>query len=495
MSITKNAQKKLSSEEQEKLAILLAELQNRGLEIPQEMKQNRKLIWPVDSRGYFRKLDGSPYNPTEYQEKFCQSSGIFVGFWGSRGSGKSSAGAQKALKKISQGQNGIIANADFENLKISTWPEFREWCPWEMVVPKHRYRSNPEWQPTQPFVLAFRNGVRVIVKGIKDPHSARGPNVNWFWFDEAQRTDEALAWQTAIASVRIGKNPQSFATFTPNGVGHWTTELFVEKEIPEEAIKLLDALGKDRKMVEDFHGTLFDNMDNLSPEFSASILAAYPAGWLREQEVYGKVVKREGALGDPSWFDGKVIPKVPDTNIKKRVRFWDLAATEKEVGKRKKNDPDKTVGTRMSWDSKYFYGEDQVGGYWEWDDVLETIYRTAIIDGPHTKIIVEQEPGAGGKLVIAAIKNYLREKLPGHPTVKGWLPKSAGDKVMRANTWFAEAKEGIIFLVAGDWNKDFFDELGSFNFAPHDDHIDSFSGARHNVAPVRKWSRSKFLHV
>ncbi|MBC8550867.1 MAG: hypothetical protein H8D23_14580, partial [Candidatus Brocadiales bacterium] len=204
MSITKNAQKKLSSDEQEKLAILLAEIENRGLEIPQEMKQNRRLIWPVDSRGYFRKLDGSPYNPTEYQEKFCQSSGIFVGFWGSRGSGKSSAGAQKALKKISQGQNGIIANADFENLKISTWPEFREWCPWEMVVPKHRYRSNPEWQPTQPFVLAFRNGVRVIVKGIKDPHSARGPNVNWFWFDEAQRTDEALAWQTAIASVRVG---------------------------------------------------------------------------------------------------------------------------------------------------------------------------------------------------------------------------------------------------------------------------------------------------
>jgi len=39
--------------------------------------------------------------------------------------GKSGAGAQKALFKIMNGESGLIMNPDFENLKISTWPEFQ----------------------------------------------------------------------------------------------------------------------------------------------------------------------------------------------------------------------------------------------------------------------------------------------------------------------------------------------------------------------------------
>ena len=340
----------LPSQEKTKLSLLINELRSRGKDLPRDIFPHRKR-WPVDSNGYFVRLDGRQYNPNNPQEGFVKSTARFVGFHGSRGSGKSSAGAQKSIKKISQGQSGVIGNPDFENLKISTWPEFREWIPWNMVVPAHKYRRNPEWQPQGPFKHSFINGASAIVKGIKDPDSARGPNVNWFWYDEGQRDEDGESWKIAVASVRIGKDPQSFATYTPNGYDHWTYEFFEEQIIPEEVNKILEEIGYEGRLIESFFGTMEENKNNLDPAFIAAVMLAYSSSpeWKKRQEIGGEYVRREGALGDRSWFDGKVIEKLLDAKTTKRVRYWDLAATEKKlVAKKKINDPDETVGTLMS---------------------------------------------------------------------------------------------------------------------------------------------------
>ena len=475
-----------------KLAVLLTEARSRGLTLPAELTEKKKHKWPVDSKGYFPRMDGRQYIPSEQQAGFVSSRGVVVGFSGSRASGKSSAGAQKALAKIMAGENGAVINPDFENLKVSTWPELREWIPWEMVVPAHKYRRNPEFDPHQPFTMAFVNGVRVIVKGVKDPDSARGPNINWLWDDEAQRDDSGLSWQTAIASVRVGHEPQAWATFTPAGTDHWTYKTFVKKEIPEEAAKLFEALGSDREMIEFYHGSIYDNQANLDPGYMANMLTAYPSGWLRQQEIYGEFVAKEGALGDRRWFDGKIIPKTPDY-IHNRLRFWDLAATERKITGKKFNDPDETVGTRMSWDKTYFYVEDQVAVTFDWDKIKETILNTAILDGPTVKIVVEQEPASGGKNQVAEIASFIQKKLPGHPKVVGWPPPS--DRIVCANTWFAEAKQGLVFLVAGDWNEPFLTQLGCFPECRHDDKITSVNGARYNLAPIKIWQKIHFLHL
>lgn len=483
----------MTKRDRRKLQAGLAELRSRGIAIPKDFLPATKL-WPVDSRGYFSKLNGIFYNPSDAQMGFIASDAAFSAFYGSRGSGKSSAGSQKAIRKVKDGQNGAIINPDFENLKISTWPEFREWIPWDMVVPAHRYRRNPEWEPHQPFIHAFTNGVRVIIKGVKDPDGARGPNINWLWCDEAQRDKDGLSWQTAVASVRIGEKPQAWATFTPSGKDHWLYKFFIKQEIPEDALELFKLVGGDRPLIEFFHGTIHDNQENLDPLFMANMLAAYPSGWLRQQEIYGEFVEQGGALGDRSWFNDKIIVAIPnEAEIRARVRFWDLAATEKKITGRKINDPDETVGTKWSWDGKYHYIEHQVCGFWAWDDIKKVIYETAVQDGPYTKIVVEQEPGAGGKNQVAELATYIRERLPGHSRVEGKPPE--GDKVMRANTWFAEAKMGLIFLIQGEWVMPFLDQLDCFNMCRHDDKIDSASGARHSVAPIKRWANVRFLHL
>lgn len=496
--------RKFSYQDKKKLAERLAEVQARGLEIPQDLRDlvlnvKKPIHWPINKHGCFYDRSGKEFIPNDKQKPFIFSTARFSGLFSGRGAGKTASGAQKSLRKISQGQSGAVLNPDFENFKISTWPEFREWIPWELVVPRHKHRANVDWIPNQPFQLAFINGAIVICKGLKDEGSARGPNINWLWYDEACRDVTGEAWKTAVASVRVGTDPQAWVTTTPRGKDHWTNKFFVEQNIPEDALVAFEQLSGDKKLVEYFFTTIDDNKDNLDPGFYAQLLAAYPPGWLRQQELYGEFVDQGGVLGNRAWFDGKVIPYAP-LDVRGRVRYWDLAASEKKVSAGKKlNDPDETCGTRMSFvhteKDNIFYVEDQVSGCWEWEEIGQKIYQTAVIDGPMVKIVCEQEPGSGGINQVAQIAKQIQQQLPGWPAVEMHNPRELGDKIMRANTWFAEAAQGKVFLVNGSWVDSFLSQLSGFPVGRHDDKVDSISGARHWLAPVKKWATVPFLRV
>ena len=98
MPIT-NLNRKLTSDEQQKLIMLVDELKRRGKPVDlnrimsfTNITKNEK--FHRDDSGFFVKGDGKRYNPTEAQKGFYLSQARFVSYWGSRGSGKSSGGAQ-----------------------------------------------------------------------------------------------------------------------------------------------------------------------------------------------------------------------------------------------------------------------------------------------------------------------------------------------------------------------------------------------------------------
>ena len=151
-----------------------------------------------------------------------------------------------------------------------------------------------------------------------------------------------------------------------------------------------------------------------------------------------------------------------------------------------------------------FVIEHQHGGFWEYNNLLDNIYQTAVKDGPFIKIILEEEPGSGGKNQVVAIKNFLiQEKGLVGWSIEGWKPE--GDRVSLANYWFSECKPpenddqlsvcGLIYLLKGEWVEPFLRQLSSFGVGKHDDKITSISGARLNLAPIRKWSKVGFLHL
>ena len=495
----------LSTDEQQRFLLLIQEAKSRGIPLGDELQSlNKKkvIVWPIAPNGYFLRNDGKLYNPSPVHEAFIKSNARNVMLFGPRGCGKSGGGSQKALFKIMSGEDGIIMNPDFENLKISTWPEFRNWIPWNMVIPSQRHRANPSWQPHQPFALVFLNGVTVYVKGGKTSSSSRGPNVNWFWYDEGGRDETGETWQITNASVRIGKDPQAWCTETPRPIEHWSYKFFIEKNIPPELIEEFHKVtGGDRILIESFHATREDNKVNLDSTYYLNLALNYPSGWLRSQEYEGDFANEGGKIGDRTWFTGKLLPDAPE-QVLKRVRFWDLAATEKKFTK---DDPDETVGTLLSKKElsnennknvPNFFIEHQVAGFWEWDALLEAIANTARHDGQMVTIVLEEEPGSGGKNQVAAVKSYFK-RFPDLAEFKivGQRARDVGDRVMAANHWFAVAAEGHMWLVKGSWNDKFLNQLDGFSQILHDDRVTSLTGAFTYINPFKTWSRVPFLKV
>lgn len=514
--------KPLGTEDKKKLFLAVQELKSRGIPIPREvakfLEDKRKASWPVDSNGYFVREDGKLYKPSEKHEGFVWSKARFSALWGPRGCGKSGGGAQKALRKIMLGESGAIMNPDMENFKVSTWPEFKRWIPWEMVVPSQRHRRRPEWEPTKPFTMVFMNGAKVICKGLKNPDSARGPNINWLWYDEAGRDPTGEAWKLAVASVRVGNEPQAWATYTPKHSEHWTTKLFRDKKVPDEAKEQFAlALGKDTILIEEFHATRKDNEENLDAGFYASVLTVNPSGWLKQQEYDGEVADEGGQIGYQSWFDGRIITTLP-TKIIKKVRSWDTAATEKKAAK---DDPDESVGSLLikfypkdnpEWLELYrhlilegqekqphFILENQVSGYWIWERLLDVIKNTAKYDGPYVEVYVDQDPGGAGKNQVAAVAQAFKDKscpeLHSH-TVKEVDVKKVGDRVLAANThWFGVAAEGRMWLYKGAWNEGFLGQLDGFTMIGHDDKITSVTSGMYVLNPYKRWAKVPFVSI
>lgn len=175
----------------------------------------------------------------------------------------------------------------------------------------------------------------------------------------------------------------------------------------------------------------------------------------------GNVIRRE-------WFE--IVQAAPAEA--RRVRFWDLAATEKQTAKA---DPDFTAGARVSKAAGVYYIEQVLKAQRSWANVKQLMGQTAALDGRETAIGVEQEPGASGKALIAEI---MREPtLQGQYMVRGYRPIK--DKVTRANVWASQAQVGNVKIVNdGSWDiEGFLNECQMFPEGVHDDQVDAVSGA------------------
>ena len=496
--------KKLSSEDRKKMLLIMMEMKSRGMDISGYDVPSSRIdpTWGIGVNGYFTKNDGHVFNPRPELEAFIKDESRFILLKSGRGGGKTVAGAQKSLFKIMRGESGAVMNPDFENFRTSTWPELQAWIPWNMVIPKHRYRQSTSWDAQRPFSIVFINGTKLYCKGLKDPESARGSNVNFFWYDEGRRDPTGLGWKNAIAFCRVGRLPQAFCTTTPAETSHWTSTFF-KGESTDELRKIVDDLRKtgiNQNLFSVYKTSTKDNMQNLDPYFYASLISAYPTGYLRSREVDGEAADEGGSLGDRRWFDDKGFPQMPDWVVK-QVRFWDLAATEAKILRGKKmNDPDETIGSLLGTDTesdiekKRFCIGDQFGGYWDWKKIKEMTVASARQDGPEVVVCFEQEPASGGKNQIAELTEVIKKELP-QWTVKSLEAKKLGDRVLAANTWFAEAAKGQFYYVKGLWNEKFFAQLDSFNGIAHDDRVTSVTGGRHYIAPIKKWSRGKFVAI
>lgn len=187
----------------------------------------------------------------------------------------------------------------------------------------------------------------------------------------------------------------------------------------------------------------------------------------RERLLNGnwKIKPEAGTMFRREWFE--IIDEAPP-NLFSKVRFWDMAGTERT---KKNADPDWTAGVKMARDKDFFYILDVVHVQMNPTETDTVVEKTLEIDGYEVVQKMEQEPGSSGKKVIEDYKkgifrNYNFEGIP-----------STGSKVARANRFSAAAGAKRVKLVRGPWIEAFIQEAEHFPDGPHDDQVDGGSGA------------------
>lgn len=191
----------------------------------------------------------SVYRPTWTQFQFLESRAEFPGFFGGYGSGKTYAGAQKALRLAltNKGLPGIIVSPTWRMLKRTTLPTFKSICPEGLIAD----------EKIQDGYIRLSNGSLVYCGSADHAGSLEGINLGWAWVDEARLVSRE-AFDVIVGRVRDRRATllQTCVTTTP-AMG-WLSEFFDGRA------------GRDS-----FHGSTRENAHNLAPGFIDRLLATY----------------------------------------------------------------------------------------------------------------------------------------------------------------------------------------------------------------------------
>jgi len=185
------------------------------------------------------------------------------------------------------------------------------------------------------------------------------------------------------------------------------------------------------------------------------------------REYLAELMGHDGAFFNGEWFAGKIIDAMPAGLA--TVRSWDTAATE-DTGK---NNPDWTVGVKLGVETLVDKSKRVVildvkrfrKGPGETEREMKL---TSELDGVDVPIILEQEPGSAGKIMVHGNKTRV---FFGH-TVHSM--RKTGAKSSYWTQLATQAEAGNVYLVRGAWNEEFIRELCALPVG-HDDQADAAS--------------------
>lgn len=174
--------------------------------------------------------------------------------------------------------------------------------------------------------------------------------------------------------------------------------------------------------------------------------------------------------------DFQYIDKIEELGAKviKRVRGWDLAASDK------KKSP-YTVGVKMALLNNGAIVIEDVDRFKKTPGAMETAVKKRVeADGHNTHQDMPQDPGQAGKVQKTAFLKLL------HGYVVRFSPET-GSKEQRAEPLAAQCEGGNVYLIRGPWNDPFVNELTIFPNGEFKDQADAASRAY--AALLRKNAR------
>jgi len=315
-----------------------------------------------------------------------------------------------------------------------------------------------QWRFPSGAVLSFGH-----LDSENDKYEHQGAEYQFIGFDELTQFSRSqytylfsrrrrLKAATVPLRVRSASNP--------GGDGHdWVFSRFFKSQTKQRRV---------------FIPARLDDNPHLDQDSYRESLAELDPVTRRQLEHGDWNVKQAGEYFKRPWF--KIVDHPPPPAAR-RVRYWDLAATEAKKGSKAKG-PDYAVGVKVAEYKGDYFIEHVKRGRWNPDQMEKEIIATAEADGREVAQHFEQEPGSNSKLYIAHLQ---RSALPGYVVIGHSQHK---DKVTRARPASAAASQGRVYVVRGVWNDDFFDELEAFPMGTNDDQVDGWSGGYNELHVV-----------
>lgn len=220
-------------------------------------------------------------------------------------------------------------------------------------------------------------------------------------------------------------------------------------------------------------GTVFvparldDNPHLDADDYRENSLSELDSVTRRQLEEGDWEIQAGGEMFQRAWFP---IVQMAPKKIK-WIRYWDMAGTEASPIKSPSGQPAFTCGVKMGLTpDKILFVDDVIKGQWSPKQCERMVKQTADMDGVEVEICMEQEPGSSGKHTI----HYYRKLLIGY-TFRG--DKVRLSKTQRWGPLASQAEGENVALVAGQWNREFLEELDLAPGGPFLDQVDAASGA------------------
>ena len=440
------------------------------------------------------------------QEKFLMSPADIAIYGGAAGGGKTYALLLECLRHVDNPDFGAVV---FRRQSNQITNEGGLWdTANNMYIP---LGAMPKLSPSPQMV--FKSGAKVSFHHMqyeKDKFGWQGSQIPLIAFDELTHFSEGqFVYMLSRNRSTCGVKPYIRATTNPDA-DSWVAEFlswWINQEtgypIPERSgvIRYFYRLDGSflwgdpiQELVDKYHAdpalcksvtfiasSIYDNKILLeaNPEYLANLNGLDVVE--KERLLKGNWKIRPSAGLYFKRDNIRIVQTIPGRLISV-CRSWDLAATE--ITNENKN-PDRTAGVLMGrLKSGEFIVLDVIRRAANAADVRRMIVQTAKADrleyGMHT-ITLPQDPGQAGKDQAAT---YIK-------ALAGYKVKTApvtGSKIVRAVPFSAQWQGGNVLLLAGDWTKEYLQEMEGFPDALHDDMVDASSDAFKQVANAADWS-------
>ncbi len=446
-------------------------------------------------------------NPGPQSDLYASAADITV-YGGQAGGGKSYGVLLRMGVHADQvnGYAGIIFRREMPMVTVGggLWEESMGLLP---VFGGRPNSANYTWRFSERSMIQFRS-----LQHEKDMLAYQGAQLHEFCFDEATHFTESQFWYL-YSRLRKRRNEAGEKPFKSRCIltcnpdpDSWVRKL-IDWWIGEDGLAIPDRAGKKR-----YFARVGDDLvwGDSPAEVRERAPAATSVGSLRfipakladnpkgDPDYSAKLavlpmVERERLLGGNwnvraiagSYFrrgyfrfeDGPI-------EVKRRVRGWDLAATEPT---KDSPDPDWTVGVLLAElsDGTYLI-EDVVGGQLSPAKVDMLLMQTAAVDGLGVIQAFWQDPAQAGK----AQKGYIAKLLRGF---RVRFVVASEDKETYAGPVSSDAENGLIKIRRGAWYERFMRVLEGFPVAKKKDDVDALSRAHRELTKPSRDMKSEHI--